>query len=157
LTTIPFPDERIIVGTNVGVFISNQSGDFSASTNSGLTDTNVQVVSASINQRFIFAGTNTGIWRYHYTLITDGILPGNRRFKTRNSGTSVWFQVSTPSHVALYAHTLSGEKVATLFSENMKAGDHVRNLSTGALTGGVYIYSLHIGEAVERARIWVSP
>ncbi len=63
-----------------------------------------------------------------------------------NLSTVISWQITAGSHVELSVYNLLGEKVATLVSEKMNAGNHTYTFDGKNLASGVYYYQLVAGD-----------
>jgi len=63
-----------------------------------------------------------------------------------NPNTQIKYSVAKDGFVNLAVFNLLGQKVATLVSENQKAGNYEVNFNAAALPSGVYFYSLEAGD-----------
>lgn len=66
-----------------------------------------------------------------------------------NPTTNISFNISTPSEVLLTIHNIAGEKVATLVSDELQAGNYERTFNANGLASGMYFYKLEANGFVE--------
>ncbi len=65
-----------------------------------------------------------------------------------NPSTTIEFALPTPGFVTLSIFNILGEKVATLVSENLVAGNYKYHWDAKRLTSGVYLYKLEAGNNI---------
>lgn len=70
-----------------------------------------------------------------------------------NPGTTFEFSIPKSGMVTLEVYNVLGQKVATLVSEELFAGNHSYYWDAGWLASGVYIYRLQAGEFVESKKL----
>ncbi|QOJ29393.1 MAG: choice-of-anchor D domain-containing protein [Ignavibacteriales bacterium] len=63
-----------------------------------------------------------------------------------NPSTTIKFALPKDANVTLSVYSVLGEKVATIISGSLKAGNHVVNFDATKLSTGLYIYKLEAGE-----------
>src|SRR5690606_5596773 len=139
---VPLLFGTVVAATDKGVF---RADNFAATEiswsalNDGLTDLNVRALAFSAFGS-LFAGTNSGIWRY------DGIYASSVRFQAGSrmdlrisSSGSAFFTIDSPSRVSLTVHALTGQKVAVLLDERLRAGSYVRRVNTSGLAPGLHV------------------
>ncbi len=61
-----------------------------------------------------------------------------------NSTSTIRFQIPSSGFVLLIVHDVMGKEVATLISEQMKAGTYTKQFDANNLTSGVYFYQLRV-------------
>jgi len=66
-----------------------------------------------------------------------------------NANTQINFTIPTTSDVNLSVYNMLGQKVATLVSETLNAGNHSANWNASAVSSGVYFYKLTAGDKTE--------
>jgi len=69
-----------------------------------------------------------------------------------NPKTVISYQLSVVSQVDLSIFNILGQKVATLISGKLPAGDYKAEWDAGSLPGGVYFYKLKAGNEFEQAK-----
>ncbi len=65
-----------------------------------------------------------------------------------NPSTTIEFALPTPGFVTLSIFNILGEKVATLVSENLTAGNYKYHWDAKGVTSGVYLYKLEAGNII---------
>jgi ligand-binding sensor domain-containing protein len=152
-----------VAGTDSGVF--SNANIFSStswySLNGNLPDKNVQALGFSFysgSSGYLFAATETGVWRRRELVQGDAILLPNRSqfgFRITPTG-SVNFTLARAARVSLTAYTISGERQATLEVIDLPAGSHARHFET-RLPAGLYLYELRVGELTEMQKVRLLP
>ena len=124
---------------------------------------NPSVYSLALNNGYIFAGTNIGIWRLRYPEAITGVessreVPAEFVLKQNypnpfNPTTVVTYQLPAVSNVKLIVYDLLGRPVATLVNERQAAGRHSVKFDAGGLPSGVYFYRLQAGSFVSTKKM----
>jgi glucuronoarabinoxylan endo-1,4-beta-xylanase len=70
-----------------------------------------------------------------------------------NPVTQIKYSIPEESYISLIVYNLVGEKVATLFEGNQKAGYHVASFDGSKLAGGVYLYRLNANDFTETRKL----
>jgi hypothetical protein len=70
-----------------------------------------------------------------------------------NPSTTFEFSIPVPGMVTLGVYNILGQRIATLVSGNLAAGNHRHFWDAGGITSGVYIYRLQAGEYVESRKL----
>jgi len=70
-----------------------------------------------------------------------------------NPSTTFEFSIPVPGMVTLEVYTILGQRIATLVSGNLAAGNHRHFWDARGITSGVYIYRLQAGEYVESRKL----
>ncbi|HDY75364.1 MAG TPA: T9SS type A sorting domain-containing protein [Candidatus Marinimicrobia bacterium] len=65
-----------------------------------------------------------------------------------NPSTTIEFALPAPGFVTLSIFNILGEKVATLVSENLVAGNYKYHWNAKGMTSGVYLYKLEAGNNI---------
>ena len=66
-----------------------------------------------------------------------------------NPSTKIIFSLAKDSHVKLDVYNALGQRVETLFDQNMKAGEHEYNFNAVNLSSGVYFYRISANDFVK--------
>jgi hypothetical protein len=164
---------NIFAGTSGGgVFLSTNNGSSWTAINQGLGDT--IVVSLIINGGYIFAGTAPdyiasknggigGVWKRPLSQITSVTQPPsnfpiniilNQNYPNPfNPSTTISFSIQSKSFVTLKIFDVIGRDVATLVSEELPAGNQLRQWNAEKLSSGIYFYRLQAGTFVETKKL----
>ena len=70
-----------------------------------------------------------------------------------NPSTTIEFALAKGGFVTLKIYNVTGEKVATLVSENLNAGSYKYNWDAGSLASGIYYYRLTTGKFAETRKL----
>lgn len=70
-----------------------------------------------------------------------------------NHSTSILFNLSSSSYVSLKVFDLRGREVVTIVSEQLSAGNHVRQWSAIGMPSGIYYYCLQAGRFAETKKL----
>ncbi len=121
---------------------------------------NHTVYSLALNNEYIFAGTEEGIWRLRYP--EPGVITGVERSREVPAGfmleqnypnpfnpsTVVAYRLPVGSDVLLKVYDVLGRPVATLVNERQSEGSHSVKFDAVGLPSGVYFYRLQAGSFV---------
>ncbi|MGB9591074.1 MAG: T9SS type A sorting domain-containing protein [Candidatus Kryptoniota bacterium] len=156
-------ENKIIVSTDRGIFISDNNGQSWTNVNSGLKTSNVPAL--SISGTLIFAGTSGyGVWRRplsemitsveKYSLDLPSCFSVEQNYPNPfNSITTISFTLPTRSFVTLKIFDLLGKEVASLVAEELSGGTYTKQWNTEGLPSGVYFYRLHAGTFTETKKL----
>lgn len=101
----------------------------------------------------IFAGTQTGVWKYFYpqqsvTEVND-VDGGNSLWQLGQNqpnpftdATDIPFVVNTDAHVKIKIYTVAGEQVTTIVDGQYAAGSYKQTWNSNQLPAGVYLYKI---------------
>jgi hypothetical protein len=113
------------------------------------------VYSLALNNAYIFAGTEDGIWRLSYPGTTTKVgraqnVPAGFVLEQNypnpfNPTTVVSYRLPVVSNVTLKVCDVLGRTVATLVDERQTAGSHALQFDAGDLPSGVYFYRFQAG------------
>jgi hypothetical protein len=113
------------------------------------------VYSLALNNAYIFAGTEGGIWRLSYPLPTTRVespqeIPSGFALEQNypnpfNPTTTISYQLAASSDVILKVYDMLGREVASLVNEKQNAGTHLIRFDGSNLPSGTYFYRLHCG------------
>jgi Secretion system C-terminal sorting domain len=142
-------DSIVIAGTlGDGVYRSNTDALIWVSM--GLKNT--IVISLAASDSYIFAGTNSGIWRIPLSDIITGIiiekeLPDEFKLQQNypnpfNPTTKIGYELRKGSKISLEVFDILGRYVATLAEGYQEAGNYIVTFDAPNLSSGVYIYQL---------------
>jgi len=142
---------KLFAGNSMGdIFFSNFDGSHWDVVASSLTG---QVLySLALNNSYIFAGTESGIWRLRYPEISTsaddakGVPTGfalEQNYPNPfNSSTKIKFSIPSPGRVSLKVYTMLGSVVEVLVDKTMAPGTYQVEFSPAYLPSGVFFYSL---------------
>jgi len=101
---------------------------------------------------YLFAGTNSGVWRRPLSQITGVKLIATELPKSFsleqnypnpfNPTTTISFSIPTKSFVSLKVYDALGREVSLLISEELSAGTYSRQWNATNLPSGIYFYRL---------------
>ncbi|MGA8264581.1 MAG: T9SS type A sorting domain-containing protein [Ignavibacteriaceae bacterium] len=121
------------------------------------------VYSLALNNGYIFAGTDNGIWRLSYPVAITGVessreAPAGFELEQNypnpfNPTTTISYQLQTVSNVKLIVYDVLGRPVATMVNERQTAGRHLAKFDAGGLPSGVYFYRLQAGSLVRTKKM----
>jgi hypothetical protein len=123
------------------------------------------VYSLALNNAYVFAGTEDGIWRLSYP--EPGAITGVENSQEVPAGfvleqnypnpfnptTVVTYLLPVASNVKLIVYDVLGRPVATLVNERQAAGRHSVKFDAGGLSSGVYFYRLQAGNFVRTKKM----
>jgi hypothetical protein len=70
-----------------------------------------------------------------------------------NSSTMISFNIRNTSNVSLEIFNLIGQKVSTIISGELTAGNYTRQWNPGNMPNGIYFYKLKVGAQTEVKRL----
>ena len=126
---------------------------------------NRAVYSLALNNAYIFAGTEDGIWRLSYPVpgtitgvessqgVPAGFALEQNYPNPFNPTTAISYQLPVASNVKLIVYDVLGRPVATLVNERQAAGPHSVKFDAGGLPSGVYFYRLQAGSFVRTKKM----
>ena len=136
--------------SNGNVFFSNSDGSNWGLVSSTLTGH--ALYSLALNNSYIFAGTENGIWRLRYPEISTtaddvkGVPTGfalEQNYPNPfNSSTKIKFTVPYNSRISLKVYNILGKLVNNLVDKTLTPGTYVAEFSPAGLPSGVFFYSL---------------
>jgi hypothetical protein len=154
----PSNTSDILVGTDLGVFQSTNSGTTWTQQNNGMA--NVAVFDLDVRgDGALFASTHgRGMFKLdHLTDVAGGAPPEHpRQFSLAqnypnpfNPTTEIEFNLSSVQMVKLQVYDMLGKEVATLVDGTLPPGEHKVAWDAGGRPSGVYIYTLKAGANFE--------
>jgi photosystem II stability/assembly factor-like uncharacterized protein len=152
------------------LFAGSLIGDFILTNNDGSnwdhslpSLTNETIYSLALNNLFIFAGTENGIWRLSYPETSTNVskfkeLPTGFSLEQNypnpfNPTTAISYKLSAYSHVSLKVYDVLGREVATLVNENKPEGNYKVEFNTNKLVSGIYFYTMQAGAFVQTKKL----
>lgn len=154
-------DSLLVVGTDIGAFISQDNGVSWAEINQGLGE--APIASLAVFGGYLYAGLwDGGVWRRGRSDIhtevselsspNEGLLlrGGPNPF---NSTTNLRYTLSKPVPVALRIFDVRGVEVFSLGEKNLAAGLHQTTWNAQALPSGIYLCRLQAGDQVRTVRL----
>ena len=134
-----------------GVFLSSNNGTSWILKNQGLGN-QIDVWSLTTTSQYIFAGTDSSVWRRSYTEIIgiqkiSELVPSSFSLSQNypnpfNPNTKIKFDITKLSDVKLVVFDILGREVAVLVNERLKAGTYEVAFDGTNLPSGVYFYRL---------------
>jgi len=165
---IPIEGQPILsfAARNTNLFAGSSVGNIFMSINYGIiwkllsyTLTDHSAYSLALNNSYIFAGTENGVWRLWYPGATTNVDKSNKTptgFSLEqnypnpfNPTTAISYQLPAYSHVSLEVYDLLGRKLATLIDENKAPGSYKIEYNACKLTSGIYFYQMKAGSFVD--------
>ena len=114
------------------------------------------IYSIVLNDSYLFAGTDNGVWRLWYPETTTNVenfkeTPSGFTLEQNypnpfNSSTKIKFSIPNNSQVSLKVYNVLGELVDDLVDRYMYAGTYEIQFSAADLQSGVYFYSIVTNE-----------
>jgi len=143
--------EQLFAGNTRGnIFFSNSDGSQWGVVTSSLTGH--ALYSLALNNSYIFAGTESGIWRLRYPEISTTVddvkgVPTGFTLEQNypnpfNSSTKIKFSIHSAGRVSLKVYTILGSVVEDLVDKTMAPGTYQVEFSPAKLSSGVFFYSL---------------
>ena len=152
--------------TNGNIFLSNIDGSIWGLISPSLK--NQPVYSLVLNNSYIFAGTENGVWRLRYPETTtniENLKEATTEFVLEQNYPNPFNPVTTIKYSILNAETnnyslvkleiynLLGKKVTTLVNEQQEPGNYEVKFNGSNLASGVYIYRLQAGDFVSTKKL----
>ncbi|RMF59017.1 MAG: T9SS C-terminal target domain-containing protein [Calditrichaeota bacterium] len=145
-------NDTLLVGTEEGIYVSNDGGWTWSELNSGLAG-DLDIRSLAVNSEgYVFAGASNGaIYRSHEPITAIKPLPERipERFTLEqnfpnpfNSSTVFQFTIPHRTHVTLKIFNILGQKVVSLIDEELAAGTYSIPWDANGFASGVYYYQL---------------
>ncbi|MBZ0201475.1 MAG: T9SS type A sorting domain-containing protein [Ignavibacteria bacterium] len=144
-----------------GVFISNNNGVNWIQKNEGLG--NGFIFSLCINNNYVFAGSNIGVYRRpigeltNIHSISNNVLHSFMLYQNYpnpfNPTTEIKFDVPNSSIVNLIIFDALGKEVAALVDEELNAGEYSIDWNASTYPSGIYFYRLVAGEFTETKKM----
>ena len=154
----------VCVGTG-GVYISTNNGANWTDFNEGFPS-NTGVFKFAVNDTYIFAATDNGIWRRPLTEIITSVeslseLPVLFILKQNypnpfNSSSAIKYSIPKSTQVSLKIYNTLGKEIETLVNEEKPTGTYEVTWHAGNLPGGVYFYQLNAGGLIESRKMILS-
>ena len=156
---------------NTSLFAGNLTGSIFLSNANGLKGwqpvspslTNQTVYSLALNKSYIFAGTESGIWRLWYPDATTNVDNFNKvpiGFALEqnypnpfNPTTSISYSIPRSVFVNIKVYDLLGREVSTIVSEYKPVGNYRVQFKAGKLVSGIYFYTMQAGAFVQTKKI----
>ncbi len=123
------------------------------------------VYNLELNNTYIFAGTEEGIWRLWYPEpgaitriknpqeVPSGFMLKQNYPNPFNPTTVITYRLPVAGNVALIVYDVLGKPVATLVKERQAAGSHFVKFDAVGLPSGVYFYRLQAGSFVNTKKM----
>jgi len=113
------------------------------------------IYSLALNESYVFAGTESGVWRLPYseinTYVVDrGEIPTGFALEQNypnpfNPTTVISYHLAAFGDVTLKVYDVLGREVATLVNETQGAGTHLVRFDGSNLPSSTYFYRLQCG------------
>ena len=140
------------------VYLSSNNGSSWILKNQGL-GSQIDVWSLTTTNQYVFAGTDSGVWRRSFTEIIgiqkiSELVPSSFSLSQNypnpfNPYTKIKFDITKLSDVKLIVYNILGREVATIVNERLKAGTYEVDFEGRELPSGVYFYRLITDEFVD--------
>jgi photosystem II stability/assembly factor-like uncharacterized protein len=148
-----------------GVYLSTNCGTTWTAVDSGLTTKfPPSVFALVICGRYLFAGTDDGVWRRPIAeMVTSvplpsGTIPSDFVLEQNypnpfNPTTTISFTLPSKAFVSLKVFDLLGREVATIVFEEMLIGNYTREWNAMNMSSGIYFYRLQAGLFTETKKL----
>ena len=169
--TLKYKPVLCFTGYETNLFAGNAVGDIYRSDADGLNWeilptplTDHAINTLAVNESYIFAVTEDGIWRLkyfeeitgadEYHEVPTGFVLEQNYPNPFNPTTTIKFSIpvgvetrhgASLQHVTLKIYSLLGQEVATLVNGVQSPGQYEVMFDASNLTSGIYIYKLHVG------------
>ena len=156
ITSVVVHGTDLLAGTfGAGVLLSTDKGITWNEINTGLPDSIVR--SLAICGSTLFAATDTsGLWRRPLAEIITSAQNTPAQISSQfilqqnypnpfNPGTTLSFEIPSKAYVVLKVYDVIGREVATIVSEEMRAGAYSRRWNASGMSSGIYFYRLQAG------------
>jgi hypothetical protein len=161
VNSLALSGQNLFAGTYRGVFLSMDNGTTWNKVNLGLNDTTVYCL--ALDATYLFAGTQTGVWRRLLSEMTS-VREGATRFPNThlleqnypnpfNPSTTIKYELPQSSIVKLSVYDVLGREVSVLVNERRDAGVHEVKFDGATLASGVYLYRLQAGDFTQTKRL----
>jgi photosystem II stability/assembly factor-like uncharacterized protein len=145
--------------SNKGIYMSSDFGQTWVQINDSIFSGNV-VKTMVTTKKYLIAGTQSGAWRLPLASVITSVndipihLPTDYALSQNypnpfNPSTTISFTLPSRSFVSLKVFDLLGREEATIVSEELSAGTHLRKWNAADMSSGVYFYRLQAGKYVE--------
>ena len=146
-----------------GIYMSSDLGQTWVQINDSIFSGNV-VKTMVTTKKYLIAGTQSGAWRLPLASVitsvnditihlpTDYVLSQNYP-NPFNPSTTISFTLPLRSFVSLKVFDLLGRGVATIVSEELLAGTHLRQWNAADMSSGVYFYRLQAGSFAQTKKL----
>ncbi|MGA9292629.1 MAG: T9SS type A sorting domain-containing protein [Ignavibacteriaceae bacterium] len=126
---------------------------------------NMDIYSLVLNNEYIFAGTEEGLWRLRYPIpgsitgvessqeVPAGFVLEQNYPNPFNPMTVITYRLPVTGNTTLKVYDVLGRPVATLVNEHQAAGSHSVKFYAGGLPSGVYFYKLQAGSFVRTKKM----
>ncbi len=157
-------ENKIFAGTELGAYLSNDSGKTWTEINEGFGSTNA-IMSLEISGDYIFAcASYNSIWKRPLSEIivtsndVSSEIPSKFSLEQNypnpfNPSTKIKYQIPELSFVTLKVYNVLGSEVAALVNEEKPAGSYVLEFNGTSFPSGIYFYQLKAGSLVETKKM----
>jgi len=157
---LPGSENKIVAGTDLGVFVTLDGGASWTQMNKGMANVPVFDLDYRNGDDMIFAATHgRGMFRASASVLTEVkkdelTLPSDFTLEQNypnpfNPTTRIAYSIGKSTFVELKVFNTLGEEVATLVSQEENAGKHVVTFNARNLASGAYYYKLKAGDFVK--------
>ena len=152
INTLAISGNNIFAGTtNYGIYLSTNYGANWIQKNQGLMDI-TSVFTLLITNNYIFAGTNSSVWRRSLFEIIginqiSKVIPSSYSLSQNypnpfNSNSKIKIENAKLGNVKLIVYDIIGRDVETLINEKLQPGTYEVTFDGSNLNSGVYFYRL---------------
>ena len=144
------------------VYLSSNNGMSWILKNQGLESIN-DVWSLTTTSQYIFAGTDSSVWRRSFTEIIgikkiSELVPSSFSLSQNypnpfNPTTKISFDLHKSSHAKLIVYDILGKEVATLVNEKLNAGSYKVDWNASDYPSGVYFYRVQTEDFSETKKM----
>jgi len=164
ITSFTIKDNYIFAGDHLHgeVYLSSNNGTSWILKNQGLGSQN-SVHSLTTTSQYIFAGTDSSVWRRSFTEIIgiqkiSGLVPSSFSLSQNypnpfNPTTKIKMEIAKLGDVKLVVYDILGREVDKLVNENLKPGTYEVEFNGSKYASGVYFYKLVATEFSESKRM----
>jgi hypothetical protein len=142
----------VFVGTDVGVYISEDAGENWTPYGSGLPNVVIDDLKITPDDILYAATHGRGMWMTSVVVNTQEVPKplimhlGQNYPNPFNPSSVIPFSLSQPGHARINLYDIDGRLVRTLLDERREVGEHRLSVNVDGLRSGVYIYELISGQ-----------
>lgn len=155
--------KNIFAEIGLGILLSTDNGANWENITADLP-INTSFSSIAISSIYIFAGSNSGLWRRPLSEITavkdspEVILPTGCILEQNypnpfNPSTKIKYSVPAEVAIKLSVYNTLGEEVSVPLNKTVTAGIHEITFNADALPGGIYFYQIRAGSFIETKKM----
>lgn len=159
---MPHNTDIIWVGTEMGLFVSNDGGQSWEYSDNGLPAVSIWRM-LIVDEEIVLATHGRGVWTLDLsgpvaTEDNTSDVPDAIRLEPNypnpfNPATTLTFAIPVESKVTLKVYDITGRQVATVTDQTYQAGEHQLNWDASSLASGTYFARLQAGSEVRTQRM----